>query len=280
MATRLVWSLLPILMVGAAATANRVFDQSGSVVWVWSGVALAFSAASIAAAEYVDKRRTSANQLTPNGLAPATGSSGTNPSVSRQEKILWVILVLTVTIALNSLINLKSDPVHGDARKGDTTETGRTTSSATSETPPTSSSSSATSSTSTTARKPQSTSSSPPARTVSGPILQADWTLGRSTAFDLDTGRSSFPSEGADILLDCCAVHAVDGAVLTVPENRIDHGSDCLAPAVRMNSIALEKLSSDMDLCVATALDNIATVRITSVSKRTTEVVFTYQLWH
>ncbi|HEX6347501.1 hypothetical protein [Umezawaea sp.] len=114
---------------------------------------------------------------------------------------------------------------------------------------------------------------------VEGPVRTGGAELGASTGYDLDRDRGAFPSEGADVLLDCCALHALADGEMSFP--RGDQPADCLDQPTRQE-LAVGELGEHPTLCVVTDRGALATVHATLVSgplESGPRVSVTYELW-
>ncbi|MFC0063413.1 hypothetical protein ACFFQW_06450 [Umezawaea endophytica] len=114
---------------------------------------------------------------------------------------------------------------------------------------------------------------------VGGPVRTGEVELAALTGHDLDRDREAFPREGADVLLDCCALHALAEDEMSFP--RGDRPADCLGQPTRQE-LAVEKLQEHPTLCVVTDQGGLATVHATLVSgplESSPRVAITYELW-
>jgi hypothetical protein len=114
---------------------------------------------------------------------------------------------------------------------------------------------------------------------VDGPVRTGTVELRSQTSYDLDHDRQAYPGEGADVVLDCCALHAFPDDRMSFP--RGDRPADCLGQPTRQN-VVVEELREHPTLCVITDQGGLATVHATLVSaplETFQRVSITYELW-
>ncbi len=101
--------------------------------------------------------------------------------------------------------------------------------------------------------------------------------LGTSTGFDFDTGKTGFAGEGADIVVDSTGISAVSDTALAL-SGRTDTRPDGCPSELRGSRVPRSGTASGRSVCALTTSGNLAVFTF-SDSRSSGEVVVDYVLW-
>ncbi|MEU0794093.1 hypothetical protein ABZ342_28835 [Amycolatopsis sp. NPDC005961] len=101
--------------------------------------------------------------------------------------------------------------------------------------------------------------------------------LGTSTGYDFDTGKTGFAGEGADIVVDSTGISAVSDTALAL-SGRTDTRPDGCPSELRLSRVPRSGTASGRSVCALTTSGNLAVFTF-SDSRSSGEVVVDYVLW-
>ncbi|MET8998663.1 hypothetical protein [Amycolatopsis sp. NPDC004169] len=101
--------------------------------------------------------------------------------------------------------------------------------------------------------------------------------LGTSTGYDFDAGKTAFPSEGADIVVDSTGISAVSGTALALSA-RTDTRPDGCPAELRLTRVPRSGTASGRAVCALTTERNLAVFTF-SDSRSSGEVTVDYVVW-